>query len=338
MGRTFLFTLFVVFNSAYRIYSFHLLTNRAIVSSALHSTSTSTNGVAARVNRQGLLKRDRYVATNRFAVRKSKAAKFEKRWANRKSRLATLQGFKYFHLMRRVTLQDDGTCQYDPGKRETLAGNYISFTIWDKKSDFSRWRSGEAFKEAHGGTSLGAFVSTMVSSALVLKGAPRPAFYDGILVQSIKPETVTDVVDGWRSVDADGSNVLPAECFVACNQFFVPPDNAGAFEERWASQESKLEEFDGFVSFSMLRRDARAKGHGVVEMSVDDPNYVSTTIWRDRQSFDDWKSVSAFKKAHGESTNDEEITLEMKQQPLWSKPPQHIFYEGTLVISCPDGS
>jgi len=47
---------------------------------------------------KGLLKRDRYVATNRFAVRKGKGAKFEARWANRKSRLSELQGFKYFHL------------------------------------------------------------------------------------------------------------------------------------------------------------------------------------------------------------------------------------------------
>jgi len=47
---------------------------------------------------KGLLKRDRYVATNRFAVRQGKGAKFEARWANRKSRLSELEGFKYFHL------------------------------------------------------------------------------------------------------------------------------------------------------------------------------------------------------------------------------------------------
>ena len=144
---------------------------------------------------KGLLKRDRYVATNRFAVRKGKGAKFEARWANRKSRLSELQGFKYFHLseyttsvcnttsqhtfhgvnlraihpfeimplfdcpsnsvfvlnisVRRVEIDEDGTNRYDEGEKTdgSNMGNYVSFTIWDKKSDFSAWRKGDAFKE-----------------------------------------------------------------------------------------------------------------------------------------------------------------------------------------------
>lgn len=305
------------------------------------STSETTN--------KGLLKRDRYVATNRFAVRPGKAAKFEKRWATRKSRLATLDGFKYFHLMRRVTLNDeDGTTgSYDEGdSAETAQGNYVSFTIWDKKSSFSAWRSGEAFKEAHGGTSIGAFVKTMVSSALVLRGAPRPAFYDGLLQQSTIPEAVEDTVDGWRTnVLADGVTTLPTECFVACNQFFVAPENAAAFEQRWATRESKLRECDGFVSFSMLRRDASAKGHGVVPLASGEPSYVSTTIWRDRQAFDAWRTGSAFRQAHGSDKKDDEDKGEEKPQqkppqqpPLWSQPPQPVFYEGTLVINSKDGA
>ena len=128
------------------------------------SSTTTADDLARTTTPKGLLKRDRYVATNRFAVRPGKAAKFEQRWANRKSRLATLKGFKYFHLMRRVTLDDndDGNdnenkCTYDEGSasEDSLQGNYVSFTVWEKKSDFSAWRSGEAFKEAHGGTSIG---------------------------------------------------------------------------------------------------------------------------------------------------------------------------------------
>lgn len=232
-----------------------------ILDSASQLFNAATDSDAP-VTDKGLLQRDRYVATNRFSVRQGKAAKFEKRWATRKSKLASLQGFKYFHLMRRVTInEEDGTSVYDEGAdSESAQGNYVSFTIWNKKSDFGAWRSGEAFKEAHGGTSIGAFVKTMVSSAMVLKGAPRPAFYDGLLQQSTKPEALPTIVDGWRSVEADGVNVLPSECFVACNQFFVPPQNAVAFEQRWANRESKLKECEGFVSFSMLRRDGQAKG------------------------------------------------------------------------------
>lgn len=288
---------------------------------------------------KGLLKRDRYVATNRFAVRKGKAAKFEARWANRKSRLSQLQGFKYFHLMRRVELNEDGTNTYSEGEKSdgTNMGNYVSFTIWEKKSDFSAWRKGEAFKEAHGGTSIGAFMSTMISSALILAGPPRPAFYDGLLVQSVPPENVPETVDGWRNVQADGKVTLPEECFVACNQFFVPTENAAAFEKRWADRESKLKECEGFVAFTMLRRDNNGKGHGVVPMDeATEPTYMSATIWKDRASFDKWRKGNAFKKAHGDANS--MSSSEQQGKPLWSQPPKPIFYEGTLVISKPEGA
>jgi heme-degrading monooxygenase HmoA len=294
-----------------------------------------------------LLKRDRYVATNRFAVRQGKEAKFEKRWATRKSKLATLDGFKYFHLMRRVTIDEEtGAATYDEGNSDESSssqeGNYVSFTIWEKKSDFSAWRTGEAFKEAHGGTSIGAFVKTMVSSALVLKGAPKPAFYDGLLLQSITPESIPDTVDGWRSVDADGVTTLPAECFVACNQFFVPSDGAAAFEQRWAQRESQLKECEGFVAFSMLRRDGQAKGHGMVEMKSDEPTYMSTTIWKDQASFQKWRQGTAFSKAHGQKppaeNKSDSSAAAAPPKPLWSRPPQPIFYEGTLVITREEGA
>lgn len=324
-----------------------IVTSNGGVSTRHPSTlfSTETTAEEAETTTKGLLKRDRYVATNRFAVRQGKAAKFEQRWATRKSRLATLDGFKYFHLMRRVNLNDDGTTTYDEGTDEESAqGNMVSFTIWDKKSDFSAWRSGEAFKEAHGGTSIGAFLSTMVNSAFVLRGPPRPAFYDGLLVQSIVPDSVPETVDGWRNVEADGVHTLPTECFIASNQFYVPPENAAAFEQRWASRESKLKECDGFVAFTLLRRDGQAKGHGTVEMDNSEPTYVSTTIWKDRASFEAWKNGSAFQKAHGQGSNKkndenkDDAAPSSPPQPLWSRPPQPIFYEGVLVISSEEGA
>lgn len=317
-----------------------------------HSTTSTTQCMATleenandNLTTKGLLKRDRYVATNRFAVRKDKGAKFEARWANRKSRLAELDGFKYFHLMRRVTLNDDdGTNTYDEGDKAdgTNMGNYVSFTIWDKKSDFSAWRKGDAFKEAHGGTSIGAFMKTMISSALILKGPPRPAFYDGLLLQSTQPDAVPETVDGWRNVDADGKVILPPECFVASNQFFVTAENGPAFEKRWADRESKLKECDGFVAFSMMRRDTGGKGHGVVPMDENtEPTYLSTTIWKDRASFDQWRKGNAFKRAHGSkppSSQEGKDQAQAPPAPLWSKPPAPVFYEGTLVISKPEGA
>jgi heme-degrading monooxygenase HmoA len=297
--------------------------------------------VQQELTEKGLLKRDRYVATNRFAVRSGKEARFEARWATRKSRLATLDGFRYFHLMRRVTLNEDGSSAYDEGdSKATKMGNYVSFTIWEKKSHFSAWRNGDAFIEAHGGTSIGAFMSTMLNSLQVLKGAPKPAFYDGLLLQSTVPDTVPEIVDGWRNVEADGVTVLPTEVFVACNQFFVSKENAKEFEQRWAGRTSKLQECEGFIGFTMLRRDGTAKGHGVAPLGVDEPSYLSTTLWKDRAAFDAWKTGSAFKQAHGEKKVEGEASAAAVpvSKPLWSKPPTPIFYEGTLVIASQMGA
>jgi len=323
----------------------------SLLSSTSSVDSTTENEIQedddeSNLTGKGLLKRDRYLATNRFAIRSGKGAKFEARWANRKSRLSELQGFKYFHLMRRVKLdEENGTQSYDEGDKKdgSNMGNYVSFTIWEKKSDFSRWRKGDAFKEAHGGTSIGAFMSTMISSALILKGPPRPAFYDGLMLQSTVPDQVPETIDGWRDVEANGVDNLPTECFIACNQFYVPGENAAAFEQRWASRESKLSECDGFVAFSMLRRDTGGKGHGVVPFDENsEPSYMSTTIWKDRASFDAWRQGTAFKKAHGGKPPSEQVKGkdggEGPPKPLWAKPPTPIFYEGTLVISKPEGA
>jgi heme-degrading monooxygenase HmoA len=150
------------------------------------AAGATTSATTSAMNEKGLLKRDRYIATNRFAVRTGKEAKFEQRWATRKSRLAELEGFKYFHLMRRVTLlppeskddssnmQDQKTVVYDGGdSKASKQGNYVSFTIWQRKSDFSAWRKGDAFKEAHGGTSIGAFLSTSKHEIAILMDVER---------------------------------------------------------------------------------------------------------------------------------------------------------------------
>lgn len=176
----------------------------------------------------------------------------------------------------------------------------------------------------------------MVSSALVLEGAPKPAFYDGLLQQSAVPSQVPETVNGWRRVEADGESLIPAEAFVACNQFFVPPVNAVEFEQRWADRTSKLKECDGFVSFTMMRRDTKAKGHGISPMGEEEPTYLSCTVWKDREAFENWKNGNAFKEAHGQKKDGDESKQPLA--PLWSKPPVPVFYEATLVISSPDGA
>jgi heme-degrading monooxygenase HmoA len=280
----------------------------------------------------GTLKRDRYVATNQFTVRPGAEAKFEARWANRKSRLATLDGFKYFNLMRRVTL-DGGA----PPDAEDPFG-YVSLTIWETKQDFNTWRTGDAFKEAHGGTSIGAFLGAMISSLRVLKGAPRPVFYDGLMQLSAVPTSLPKTEGGWRVVEADGVNLLPAEAFIACNRFSVLPGMEAAFEQRWAARESKLDDCEGFVSFSMLRRDYGNKGHGSgPPPAAGEFNYQSCTVWRDRSCFMKWRDSQQFRSAHG-GDKPAPAAEAPKPPPMWAGPPTPVFYEGVLCLSSSGGA
>lgn len=197
-----------------------------------------------------------------------------------------------------------------------------------------------AFKEAHGGNSLTDFIGAMVGSMMVLKGAPRPAFYDGLMLEALTPETVPETTDGWRTVEADGVTLLPAECFVACNNFAVVPGMEAAFEKRWASRETKLKDCEGFVAFSMLRRDGKAKGHGTVPLADGEANYMSTTVWKDRASFDKWRNGQNFKAVHGQKPAEGKADEadKPKPPPMWVRPPNPVFYEGKLVISCPEGA
>jgi len=73
---------------------------------------------------------------------------------------------------------------------------------------------------------------------MTLSGAPKPAFCDGLLLQSSESEVDESraVVSGWRTVELSEKLALLAECFVACNQFFVPDENTVQFEERWANR------------------------------------------------------------------------------------------------------
>jgi len=72
-----------------------------------------------------VLPAERYVATNRFRVKAGREAAFEKRWADRKSRLGLLNGFRFFCMMRRV----DG---FDDAKPYADDVNYISCTVWEQ--------------------------------------------------------------------------------------------------------------------------------------------------------------------------------------------------------------
>jgi hypothetical protein len=73
----------------------------------------------------------------------------------------------------------------------------------------------------------------LVSSSQTLEGAPKPAFYDGLLPITTPVAPVGEVEGGWRKVAADGENLITPDCFVAMNRFKIAPGQEAAFEQRY---------------------------------------------------------------------------------------------------------
>lgn len=280
------------------------------------------------------LPRKRYVATNRFNVRNGQDAKFEKRWAERTSRIANLPGFKFFTLLRRVQFLNADYSE------EGIAANYISLTVWEDKEAFDEWRTGDAFKEAHGGGGITDFIKLLSTALFILNGGPKPAFFDGLLPINGANLDV-EAPGGWRNVIADGENLINPDVFVAMNRFKVAAGQEVDFERVWANRDSELNKFDGFVFFTMMRRDASTADDGY--------NYISMSVWRDRQSFESWQKNQD--SSHGQqrtrenestattesSSNGQVQTLVTQKPKLDMKkallaPPKVAFYEGKLAL------
>jgi len=268
----------------------------------------------------GALTRERYVACNRFKCRPNAFAKFEKRWADRTSRLAQLEGFRWFSLLKRV---EGFGSDYSV---EGAFGNYMSLTVWDTKEAFDAWRTGDAFKEAHGGGGITDFIKLLGTALFILDGAPKPAFYDGLLPEIGEIAQPGQVAGGWRSdIVADGINELSPEVFVAMNRFTIPPENTIGFEQRWLNRESQLKTMPGFKFFTMLRRDATQADDGY--------NYISLSLWQDRAAFENWKNSPNFGAAHGQNKSAApESTPKPPSAPMFKVPPKTAFYEGKLVL------
>jgi heme-degrading monooxygenase HmoA len=266
-----------------------------------------------------LLRPERYIATNRFKVRKNSGPKFEKRWADRKSRVAQLPGFRFFTLLKRV--EEFGVNYSNEGD----LGNYISLTVWENKDNFDAWRTGDAFKEAHGGGGITDFIQLLTTAIFILDGGPKPAFYDAIL--PINGETLNiENVEGWRKVTADGVNFLDPEIFLAQNRYSVKPGNEVEFETNWRNRDKQsLINTPGFLGFFIQRRAA---------LKPDDSfNYIETSLWKKKENFESW--FNAFREQllakNGSSDGKAGNAL------ILNAPPQPAFYEGKLALSSASG-
>ena len=284
----------------------------------------------------GQLTRQRYVASNRFRVRPGKSAKFEKRWATRKSRLATLDGFRFFTLLKRVATEgiDENADDYEEG-------NYVSYTIWENKDNFDAWRTGDAFKEAHGGGgfNISGFVGLLTTALFIIKGSPKPAFYDGLLpvtdnYLAYSPQLSSaneNAEGGWRQVEADGKNEIRPEVFVSMDQFSVKDESKAEFEQTFAGKMKQQMEANppkslsereaagktqdnGMLSFSLLRRDADKADDGVT--------HSLWRLWTNRAAYDAWKS---------------KVDQVAEVQAHLSGPKKTSLYEGKLTLISEQG-
>jgi len=259
----------------------------------------------------GLLPGERYIAMNRFQVRAGSEAQFEQRWAQRKSSLLELDGFRWFSLMRRVPpTGEEPTYEYPDDY------SYVSFTIWETKKNFNTWRKGTAFKEAHGGGDFFGFIGMVINGFMTSKGPPKPAFWRGTLMEKTTEEKPRLMFGPGGRPDADGQNLLDPDVFVSMNRFTVTEGREREFEQNWAQRENKLQDLPGFRHFQLLRRD---------QTPDDDVNYISLTVWDDRAAFDNWRGGDSFKK-------------EDKLAVALLRPPQPFFYEGSLVLESSAGA
>jgi len=270
----------------------------------------------------------RFVVQNRFRVRRGREAAFEKRWADRESRMGSLPGFRFFCMLRRV-----GRSGAAPDG-DDAEPNYVSCTVWQTIEDFNGWRTGDAFKEAHGGGTVAGVASMLLATAKNTYGKPKPAYWRGLLPTTVPGAAPADG-EGWGRVAADGKSMLDRECFVAMNRFSVVAGKEAAFEEKFAARESALAEYDGFKGFLLFRRDGGKKpGDG----GAPDDGFTHSTfsVWAAQENFDAWMADSK-KNAGSKDAGGGGGGGGGKPPPIYSRPPVPAFYEGLLVLESPEG-
>jgi len=220
----------------------------------------------------------RYIAMNRFQVRDGAEPTFEQRWATRQSSLLELDGFRWFALFRRVAVPGESGDYPDDY-------NYVSFTIWENKKNFNSWRTGPAFKEAHGGGNIFGFFSMIINGFMTSKGPPKPAFWRSLSVEKTAQAKERLLSGPGGRPDADGVSKLDAEVSALMLRFPVPKGDEAKFEKTWMADRemmfSKLKDTPGFRFGQLVRRDKTAD---------DEVTYMAVTMWDDVEHMEKWRS------------------------------------------------
>ena len=103
--------------------------------------------------------------------------------------------------------------------------------------------------------------------------------------------------------------------YFVMNKFKINEGKEEAFENAWKHREGHLNEFEGFIQFSLLKNDTAADG--TIE-------YVSHTIWNARENFETWRDSQQFSRAHSGAGGD-------AMQGVMAGPPQVSLYDAVIV-------
>ncbi|MCV6577488.1 MAG: antibiotic biosynthesis monooxygenase [Cohaesibacter sp.] len=104
--------------------------------------------------------------------------------------------------------------------------------------------------------------------------------------------------------------------FIAMNHFLVKAGYESAFEEIWRSRDSKLHEFEGFISFEMLKAHEDEDGFIL---------YASHAVWTTREAFEGWTKSDQFKASHRRP----------KPKVEYKGPPRFVGFETLEDLSIP---
>lgn len=216
------------------------------------------------------------VQEKNFSKPEGADAKFEKRWAERPSRLATMDGFRWFALFRRVTLSGE---PLDQEAHDDF--NYTSMTLWEDKDTFQVWREGDAFKEAHGGGNIGGILEMLISSAQTLKGKPKLLLASAQRTTSnpVAPADLPKMTGGWRSIEADGVNILAPECFLSMDDYVVAPGQEGAFLQAAGAKIEGAKGAEGFMFGTVLNAENEKDEEKKRVFSL-------ATVWADQSAYE----------------------------------------------------
>ena len=78
-----------------------------------------------------------FIAMNRFKIAMGREQEFIEIWKNRDSQLASVPGFKEFHLLQGESKAEEGY---------TLMSSHV---VWESAEAFDAWTKSEAFRAAH---------------------------------------------------------------------------------------------------------------------------------------------------------------------------------------------